>query len=296
PSVTAPPKRGGNYLVSQIIEIVKTEKISGIIVGLPLYSDGTDSGTTRAVRAFAAQLAAATDAPIAFVEEALTSAEAEEIVGTNTHPAARSGGTPPRRGIDAHAAAVILENATAMIKRETAKLKEMLEFYRVRTVAHINSVNYFGKIFGLSFARHDADKLSEPIMTPYAFKVWQNYHPDFKISGYAEDNLSAAHAAHHLAADHHVEFYKDISQMPDDKVIEMIGDWYTANLENRYINRLRDREETFDSVTDFYLSVKDKWKFTEHQNKLISSAIRKIESEMKMDEFLAMWRDLEAME
>ena len=277
-----------------IVDLVASEKISGIIVGLPLYTDGTDSGTTRAVRAFADALAAATvPVPIGFIDENLTSIEA---VGAGSARPTKGRANRAPTNIDALAAAVILENAIAMVKRESARLKEMLEFYGVRTNAHINSVNYFGKIFGLSFAGHDLDKLSEPIMTPYAFKTWQNYHPAFTISDEMEDDVRAARVTHHVNADHHIEFYKNISEMPDDKVIEMVCDWQTANLENRHINKLREHEAVFENVTEFYLSVKDRWKFTEHQNELISIAINKIESKMKMEEFLALWHGLEAME
>ena len=89
----------------KIIEIIKSEKIIGIVIGLPLYVDGTDSDTTRQVRDFAARLATATDLPIAFVDEQLSSIEAYE-----RHPNAR-------HLLDAHAAVIILEDAIGKIKR-----------------------------------------------------------------------------------------------------------------------------------------------------------------------------------
>jgi putative Holliday junction resolvase len=90
---------------------VKSEKIVGIVIGLPLYSDGSDSDTTKQVRAFAAGLAAQTDLPIIFCEENLTSIEAEENI-KNQKSAIRN-----QKSIDSESARIILENAIAMIKR-----------------------------------------------------------------------------------------------------------------------------------------------------------------------------------
>ncbi|MCL2538652.1 MAG: Holliday junction resolvase RuvX [Alphaproteobacteria bacterium] len=84
-------------------EIVRSEKIVGIIIGLPMHADGTDSDTTRSVRGFAEKLAAAVDIPITLVDERLSSAAASEIVGN--------------RKLDAAAAAVILEDAISAIQR-----------------------------------------------------------------------------------------------------------------------------------------------------------------------------------
>jgi putative Holliday junction resolvase len=81
---------------------INGENVVGIVIGLPLHADGTDSETTSAVRAFADALSKQTDLPIAFIEENLTSVEASARVKTN---------------IDSESAAIILENAIAMIKR-----------------------------------------------------------------------------------------------------------------------------------------------------------------------------------
>lgn len=87
---------------SLVADKITTEQPVGIIIGLPLHADGTDSMTTLAVRQFASSLATYTDLPIAFIEENLTSVEAESRTKTN---------------VDSESAAIILENAIAMIKR-----------------------------------------------------------------------------------------------------------------------------------------------------------------------------------
>ena len=91
-------------LIGKILACVNSEKVAGIIIGLPCHADGTDSETTVKVREFAVELSAATDIPIAFVDERLTSVEAKELSESD---------------IDSIAAAIILENAIAMIKRTT---------------------------------------------------------------------------------------------------------------------------------------------------------------------------------
>ncbi|MCL2758238.1 MAG: Holliday junction resolvase RuvX [Alphaproteobacteria bacterium] len=95
---------------SLVEELVKSEKIAGIVIGLPRYADGTDSATTRAAREFAEKISASVRVPVGFVDENLTSVEAEE----------RQAATGKRQTTnDSIAAAIILENAIAMIKRLT---------------------------------------------------------------------------------------------------------------------------------------------------------------------------------
>jgi len=51
--------------------------VGGIVVGLPLSLDGTDSPRTQGVRQFAKNLAAQTDIPIVFWDERLSTAAVE---------------------------------------------------------------------------------------------------------------------------------------------------------------------------------------------------------------------------
>jgi len=106
---------------SRIAEIIQSEKIVGIIIGLPVWADGTDSKTTRHVRVFANELAQiAPDIPIAFVDESLSSVAAEESIRENRinrGKAPRSVGKKKVR-VDAAAAAVILTDALRMIEKQ----------------------------------------------------------------------------------------------------------------------------------------------------------------------------------
>ena len=64
----------------QIKKIIESENIVGIVLGLPLHADGSDSDTTRLVREFAESLEKEISLPIIFIEENLTSLEASERI------------------------------------------------------------------------------------------------------------------------------------------------------------------------------------------------------------------------
>jgi putative Holliday junction resolvase len=97
--------------INKLVEIIENERIVGIVLGLPLHADGTDSNTTKKVREFANVLATETDVSIVFIEENLTSIEAEE-----RHRA--EGIRHNKFNIDSESAKIILENAISMMNRE----------------------------------------------------------------------------------------------------------------------------------------------------------------------------------
>jgi len=97
-------------LAEKIAKIAADEKCAGIVVGLPLRMDGTESETTAQVREFANALAAQTDLPIVLLDETLSSADAQESLGR-----VRRGDIKEK--LDSAAARVILENAIAMAAR-----------------------------------------------------------------------------------------------------------------------------------------------------------------------------------
>ena len=97
-------------LVESVMDIVATDSITGIVLGLPLFADGSDSDTTKAVREFADMLAKRTDVPILFIEENLTSMDAQEEIG---HPNIKK----IKQELDSLSARIILENAISVLKR-----------------------------------------------------------------------------------------------------------------------------------------------------------------------------------
>lgn len=97
-------------LIKKVLDIIFEDHISGIVLGLPLHADGSDSETTEKVREFAKSLSGQTDLPIIFVEENLTSAAAQEEIG-------RKSISKIKQELDSVSARIILENAISMLKR-----------------------------------------------------------------------------------------------------------------------------------------------------------------------------------
>jgi putative Holliday junction resolvase len=76
----------------------------GFVVGLPRHADGGEHEVARLAGKFARRLGARFGLPVAFVDETLTSVEAEARLR-------EAGGGAKRKGdVDAHAAAVILQS------------------------------------------------------------------------------------------------------------------------------------------------------------------------------------------
>lgn len=69
-----------NKDTDRIATIAKENKIEQIVVGLPLNMDGTESEMTVYVKKFCEMLKTKTDCPVEFIDERLTSLEAEGIM------------------------------------------------------------------------------------------------------------------------------------------------------------------------------------------------------------------------
>ena len=97
-------------MAQQMALIAEREKVAGIIIGLPLRTDGTESETTKMVRSVANDIAHYTDLPICFIDESLTSSAAADENGLHTIK-------DVKEKLDSQAARIILENAIAVINR-----------------------------------------------------------------------------------------------------------------------------------------------------------------------------------
>jgi len=95
---------GQKELLDKIDEIVKTENVEAIVLGLPLNMNGSDSSQTKFVRKFSEQLKKRLSIPVHLQDERLSSFGAEEKLA----PAEFTKGKRKKR-IDAVAAAEILE-------------------------------------------------------------------------------------------------------------------------------------------------------------------------------------------
>ena len=102
--------RGATSHARMVADVARAENTVGIVVGLPVRGDGTDSDTTQMVRKFVADLETKIDLPICLIEENLTSAVAQENMG-------RVRVRDLKEKLDSESARVILENAIAMINR-----------------------------------------------------------------------------------------------------------------------------------------------------------------------------------
>jgi len=94
----------GEATLAKLAKLVKYECVQALLVGLPLHKDGTESETAALARAFAEDLAARTGLPLRFLNEHLTSMEAERLL------AQRGVKAKDRKAkLDAAAAAVLLQ-------------------------------------------------------------------------------------------------------------------------------------------------------------------------------------------
>lgn len=87
-------------LLNALEQIVVSEKIGLVVVGLPRAMDGGFTAQTHAAEAFQKQLAASLTVPVILADETLTSVDAE---------ASLSGKSYAKGEVDARAAAYILE-------------------------------------------------------------------------------------------------------------------------------------------------------------------------------------------
>lgn len=68
-------------LLRRISDVLKTEEIDAIVVGLPINMDGTESDRSRKVRQFVLVMQEQTDKPVHLHDERLSSFEAGYLVG-----------------------------------------------------------------------------------------------------------------------------------------------------------------------------------------------------------------------
>lgn len=92
--------------LAALAERMASRDAKGFVLGMPLNLDGTGGPSAQRSRAFARTLEAAFDLPLLLWDESLTSVAAEEAMAEAGIPRAKWA-----EKIDAHAAAVILQDA-----------------------------------------------------------------------------------------------------------------------------------------------------------------------------------------
>lgn len=92
-----------SQVMEELKEIIRSEEVGELVVGLPRGLDGQTTAQTSATEKFVEELRGRFDMPIHFQDEALTSKKAEEELRTR--------GIDPKPGdLDALAATYILED------------------------------------------------------------------------------------------------------------------------------------------------------------------------------------------
>jgi len=73
-------KNSGSEIFGEIRQIIETEKVEKIVLGLPYNLEGTDSDKTREVRKFRELLQTEVSVPVIFWDERFTTVEANEVL------------------------------------------------------------------------------------------------------------------------------------------------------------------------------------------------------------------------
>jgi putative Holliday junction resolvase len=83
--ITAQPldvirERDQEMLVQRVADVAKSNQIGIILLGLPLSMDGSEGDRVKITRAFGDKLAALSGLPIEYLDERLTSKQAEQVM------------------------------------------------------------------------------------------------------------------------------------------------------------------------------------------------------------------------
>lgn len=97
--------QGKEKFFTELLQFIQDESVEGIVVGLPLTNKGEDTETTRMVRNMTSRLRHRCDLPLFYMEEYLSSTEAEKRL-----KAMGKKGKEITQLVDQFAAVIILES------------------------------------------------------------------------------------------------------------------------------------------------------------------------------------------
>ena len=101
--------RGKDAFFAELLALAAEEEVEAFVLGLPLRDTGEDSETTRQVRNMAARLRRRSPLPVYFMDESLSSHDAETRLRQ-----AGAGGRQLKNKLDSAAAVAILESFLAL--------------------------------------------------------------------------------------------------------------------------------------------------------------------------------------
>ncbi len=167
-------------------------------------------------------------------------------------------------------------------------MDEILKFHESRTQRHIAAVNYFAGLLGYHFPKHDYDKFINPVMIGYAYFNYARYHDGCKITQQYRDAFNKSHDEHHSTQPHHLEHYKDVQEIPNDVLVEMVCDWASANFEQTKIVS----EDDFDSVMDYFNQCMSQLNWTDKQRKFLIQTIQSVEQLTDTTQLYNIWKGI----
>lgn len=88
-STTVVPSRNHEKLMADLVRLAKENEVGEIVVGLPKNMDGTEGARAELCRAFAEELKAATNLPVAMWDERRTTVEAHNILSAHNYHGAK---------------------------------------------------------------------------------------------------------------------------------------------------------------------------------------------------------------
>lgn len=106
-------------VVAQLRELIEERQVQVLVIGLPYSMNGTIGPQAKRVQKFASRLATALQLPVEYVDERLTSYEAEELLKAQKRSPSRNKGL-----IDRKAAAIILQQWLDIRRKRQEKKPE----------------------------------------------------------------------------------------------------------------------------------------------------------------------------
>lgn len=111
-STTVLHSRNFENTIGLIVELIRQNEITEIVMGLPKNMDGTEGPRAELCRQFAARLETASGLPVHLWDERRTTVEAHNILSNHNYH-----GKKRKNTVDAVAASLILESYLAFRKR-----------------------------------------------------------------------------------------------------------------------------------------------------------------------------------
>ncbi|MCQ2562497.1 MAG: DUF5662 family protein [Alphaproteobacteria bacterium] len=167
-------------------------------------------------------------------------------------------------------------------------INEIFRFYELRIKSHVAAVNYFASLLGYHFPEHDNDKVTEQIRTGYAYIFYKTYHKNFHVSKEYELLSRDAQDLHHYHAPHHIQYYKNASEIPLVRVYEMVADWASANFEQKDI--LHDPASV--TLETWFAKNMSNLDWTPEQLKIINDSFQIINKNTDNEYVKSIWKPL----